>query len=296
MLVTPTKNNAATIGRTVGAVAAQTVLPARWVIVSDGSTDGTDEIVVAAAARHPFIRLIRRTPFEPGGFGSKVASFEVGRSAAVDVDYTFIGNVDADVSFGPYYFERLLDAFAADRRLGVAGGAIVEEAEGRRVPQRVSVNSVAGAVQLFRRQCFEETGGFVPLPLGGEDSTVEIMARSAGWRVRTLFDLPVRHHGRIGARNGGPTRVRFRKGVTNYILGYDPLFQVVISAYRMRDRPYVVGGLSMLSGYVWASLRRRPRALTDGAIRFLRSEQRQRMASTLTGRSPVHVGAVRGDW
>ncbi|MDQ4090354.1 MAG: glycosyltransferase family 2 protein [Actinomycetota bacterium] len=290
-VVTPTRNNADTLAETVRSVTAQSSLPVRWVIVSDGSTDGTDEIVRAAAERHPFIRLIRRSTGESGGFGSKVAAFEVGRAALADVDYEFIGNLDADVAFGPDYFERLLDAFAGDHRLGVAGGSIVEHLGDRTIPQRVSANSVAGAVQLFRRQCFDDTGGFVPLPLGGEDSTVEIMARASGWYVRTLFDLPVIHHGRIGVRNGSSIQARFCKGMTNYILGYDPAFHAAISAYRMRDRPYVVGGISMLAGYAWAALRRPPRALPDSGIRFLRAEQRRRLLGTLALRSPVRVGA-----
>ena len=258
VIVTPTKDNAASIGATLASVVAQTERPARWVIVSDGSTDGTDDIVRACADVHPFIRLIRRPAAEAVGYGSKVAAFNVGRQSLVDVDYEFVGNLDADVSFEPDYFQRLLDTFASNPSLGVAGGAVIEDLGRHEVAQRISANSVAGAVQLFRRACFDDTGGFVALPLGGEDSSVEIMARARGWQVQTLFDLPVRHQGRIGVRNGRSTQARFRKGVTNYLLGYDPLFQAVLSAYRMRDRPYVIGGLSMFAGYVWAGLRRRP--------------------------------------
>lgn len=291
-LITPTRNNADTIGATLASVTRQTVPPVRWIIVSDGSSDRTEEIVDAWAERHPFIRLIRRSSGEAGGFGSKVKAFNVGLSALRDVPHELVGNLDADVSFAPEYFERLLQAFAEDPSLGVAGGAIVEEVGGQTWPQRISANSVAGAVQLFRRQCFEETGGFVPLPLGGEDSTVEIMARARGWTVRTLFELPVAHQGRVGVRNGRASQARFRKGVTNYLLGYDPLFHAAVSLYRMGDRPYVVGGLSMLCGYGWAALRRPPRAVPEEGVRFLRAEQRRRLAGTLAGRAPVRVAAV----
>ncbi len=289
VLVTPTRNNEDTIGTTIATVVAQTRRPAAWVIVSDGSTDRTEEIVASFAEAHHFIRLVRRPVRGARGFGSKVAAFNVGYAHVGDVDHEFVGNLDADVALPPDYFERILAAFAEDTRLGLAGGAIIEYRDGERSPLRMSANSVAGAVQLFRRACFEETGGFVPLPLGGEDSSVEIMARARGWGVRTLFEVPVLHHGRVGSRNGSSTKARFAKGVTNYLLGYDPWFHASASLYRMSDRPYILGGASMLAGYLWAALQRRPRTVSDESIQFLRAEQRRRLARTIRGRSPVAI-------
>ncbi len=287
VLVTPTKDNRATIAKTLAAVTEQTVVPARWVIVSDGSTDGTDEIVQEYASEFSFIRLLRVEPSGAGGFGSKVAAFHAGYATLTDLDYEFIGNLDADVSFPNDYFERLLQVFSVESGLGLAGGSVIEVEGGHARAQRVSANSVAGAVQLFRRQCFEETGGFLALPLGGEDAVAEIMARAHGWAVRTVFELEVTHHGRIGRRHGRVLRGWFSKGVTNYLLGYDPVFQVAASCYRMTDRPYVLGGATMMTGYVYAAMRRCQHVVPREGVNFLRREQGDRLRALFAGGTPA---------
>lgn len=279
VLVTPTRNNEATIGQTIMAVASQTHPPVRWIIVSDGSTDATDDVVRAGMARFPFLDLLRVDHDRTKGFASKVAAFNAGYAALAGVAHDYVGNLDADVTFDPTYFERLLAVLDGDHRLGIAGGTIVERNRTRTRRQRTSPNSVAGAVQLFRRDCFAETGGFAPLPGGGEDASAEIMARLQGWKVRTVADLEVVHHGRVGTRNGSALRAAFARGRTNYLLGYDPVFQLGVSCYRMADPPYVVGGVLMMAGFGWNAWRRPERALPQPAMAFLRREQRARVRS-----------------
>lgn len=277
VLVTPVRDAAATIACTIDAMLAQAVKPARWVIVDDGSSDSTPQIVADQAAGVDWIRLIRRARGERD-FAAKVRAFETGRAALDGVAYDFIGNLDADVTVAPDYFARVLQAFHDDPELGLAGGHVIEVVGARRRHQRISANSVAGAVQLFRRSTFDDIGGFRPMRLGGEDSAAEILARRHGWRVATLFELPVRHHGHIRAGNRGPMRAWFVRGQVYRTLGYDPLFQMAMGVYRAAAQPpYVLSGLAVLAGYAAAAVRRTPFALAPDEVAFLRAEQRRRL-------------------
>lgn len=285
VLVTPARNEASGIAATLESVLAQHERPVRWVVVSDGSTDGTDAIVAAYAARHPFIHLLRRESDDHAGFASKVAAFADGYQLASRVDHDFVGNLDADVEVPPGYFSRLLDVFSSDPRLGLSGGQIHARLQGGVQVQRVSANSVAGAAALYRRDCFAQVGGFLPLPLGGEDSAAEILARYHGWRVEHVPELEVRHHGAVTHGTGSLLAARFRKGRTNRLLGYDPGFHVAVSAFRALEPPYVAGGAAMALGYLWSAVRLQPTVLPDPVVRFLRAEQRRRLTAIASGRA-----------
>src|SRR5260370_38222633 len=159
-LVTAAYNEEAYIERTIQSLSAQTLPPQRWAIVSDGSTDRTDEIVQSYAARHPFIQLIQIRDKHTRNFAAQVQAINLGCSHLQRGDYQFIGNVDADVSFEPSYYSRLLAKFDEDPQLGLAGGFICEEKDGEFKSRRAnSVRSVAHAVQMFRREGFESLGG-----------------------------------------------------------------------------------------------------------------------------------------
>src|SRR5262245_45649627 len=121
VLITPARNEQAFLETTINAVVAQTVPPMRWVIVSDGSTDRTAEIANAYAARYPWMTVVSRSTQDRRNFAGKVAAFEAGLAVISDLDFDLIGSLDADISFGPSYFEFLIGQFAADSQLGVAG-------------------------------------------------------------------------------------------------------------------------------------------------------------------------------
>lgn len=285
VIVTPARNEEANIRYTLDSMLKQSVRPLRWVIVDDGSTDRTGAIVEEYARRHDFIVPVAATGAGRACFGSKVLAFHAGYARLAGLEYDYIGNLDGDVSFEPNYFEALLARMEQQQNLGLAGGIILEEVGGRFVRQRISTNSVAGAVQLFRRRCYEAFGGYRPLELGGIDSMAEIMARMHGWEARTFDDLEVHHHGRVttGARNVLFTR--FKKGRINHALGYAPLFQLCVGLARTTEPPYVVGGLLTIAGYAWAALRREKRSLPPEAVEFLRAEQAQRLRTLLTRKS-----------
>ncbi len=289
VLVTPARNEERFLEHTIQSVVAQTILPRKWVIISDGSTDRTDEIVERFAAKHRFITLLRRpSTREARSTGSKVRAFHAGYELLQGVTYDYIGNLDADVSFAPDYYQQIFGRFQANARLGIAGGLIHELVDESFVPQWISSNSVAGAVQMFRRDCYEQIGGYLPCRFGGEDAGVEITARMHGWDVQTFPELEVCHHRRVSAGEGPLVRTKLRHGMCHYSLGYHPLFEMVRNAYKISERPYVVGSLLTSLGYFWAMLTGMKRELPEDVVRYLRSEQMERLRVLFKrqGRSP----------
>jgi poly-beta-1,6-N-acetyl-D-glucosamine synthase len=277
VLVTAARNEEDFIGTTIEAVLSQTVLPQKWVVVSDGSTDRTDEIVAKAAKRHSFIRLVRREAGGARNFSSKVQAFRMSEPELAGTPVEYLGNLDADVSFPANYYETILQRFMVQPRLGLAGGILTDLIDGHYEELRTSVNSVAGPIQMFRRCCYDDIGGYIPLRLGGIDSAAEIMARARGWDVRTFSDLKVRHHRPVSSRAGGVVRIKLRYGMAHYALGYHPLFELLRCVYRIPERPYIIGSLCLTVGYLWAWLTRIEKAVPEDVVRYLQHEQVDRL-------------------
>lgn len=282
VLATAAYNEEKHIGNVIKSVVAQTHRPLRWVIVSDGSIDRTDEIVKEYARQYDFIRLHRITEDHPRNFAAQVDAINAGVALLKGMEYEFIGNLDADVSMNPDYFGQLLERFRQDPQLGLGGGFIYERCEGGRFLNRSmnSVRSVAHAVQLFRRECFESVRAYARLPYGGPDVHAETAARMKGWHVVAFPDLPVFHHRPTGSA-GGFIGGSFREGRMDYSLGFDPLFEIVKSLRRLRGRPYILGTAVRLAGFFSAYLHGEQRAVSADFIAFLRREQRGRVKSAL---------------
>lgn len=287
VIITPAHDEAAHMPRTVASMLAQTVRPAMWVVVDDNSCDGTAEVVRECAAGHDFIRVVQLRRGEGRHFGNKVHAFRAGLEQARSLAHAYVGNLDADISLEPHHFEHLLAAFEADPRLGIAGAMVHTRMGDRFVSQNVAGDSVAGAVQLFRRACFEDIGGYLALPLGGVDAAAEIMARMQGWRVRTLPDLRALEHRRTGTAQAGALASKFKQGRRLRSLGYGWRFLAVRCVYRALERPRIAGSLAMGLGFALAALRKEPIVLPPAVVRFLREEQRRKLATTLKGLAHV---------
>lgn len=279
VLITPARNEEAFIEKTIQSVVSQTILPERWVIVSDRSTDGTDDIVRRYAAAHSFIQLVRVQEESHRNFGAKANAFTAGYDSIGNVECEFLGNLDADVSFEPSYYQNIMTHFAHNNRLGIAGGIIQELIKNKYVCQNISLNSVAGAVQLFRKECYEKIGGYIPMEYGGIDAAAEILARANGWEVKTFPQYKVLHHRRVTTGKRNIIATRFYHGMTNYLLGYSPFFHIMRSFFRMMQRPIFIGSVASILGYYYAFIQRREKRLPDSAVRFLRNEQRGRLKS-----------------
>jgi glycosyltransferase involved in cell wall biosynthesis len=282
VLVTPARNEAAFIDKTLDSVVRQRVLPLRWVIVNDGSTDETGTIAHRYAERHPWIEVIDRPVRKERSFAAKVHSFNAGYARVKDLDYDVIGNLDADISFDADHLQFLLERFAQDPRLGVAG-TIFKEAGGYSsdADSFEGQHHVAGQCQLFRRQCFEDIGGYVPHHAGGIDWIAVTTARMKGWTTRSYRDKWFFHHRSLGTAERGKLASSFSYGEKDYYLGNHPLWQAFRVAYRMSKRPYLVDGLAVGLGYAWAALRRIERPVSRELVRFHRAEQLQKLRAIL---------------
>jgi glycosyltransferase involved in cell wall biosynthesis len=274
VLVTPARNEEAFIETTMACVAAQTVLPLKWVIVSDGSTDRTDELVQRFASAHPWIEFVRMPDRKERHFAGKVHAFNAGWRQVRGVDHDYIGCLDADISFDAGYFEYLLAQFGRDPRLGLAGTPFNED--GVEYDYRFSrPEHVSGACQLFRRECFESIGGYLPLKTGAVDLTAVVTARMNGWTTRTFTEKRCLHHRPMGTARGHRLSALFRSGWGDYRMGVHPLWQLLRSIYQMSRRPRIVGGSLLLVGYACAMVARSPRPVSAQFVQFRRKEQMQ---------------------
>jgi glycosyltransferase involved in cell wall biosynthesis len=276
VLITPARNEAEFIEHTIKSVIAQTVRPIQWMIVSDGSTDGTDDIVKKYAAGHSWIHLVRTPERTERHFAGKVHAFNAGYEKVKDLPYEYICSLDADITFDSDYFAFLLDKFEQISDLGVAGTPFVE-AGFKYDYNFVSIDHVSGACQLFRRKCFEEIGGYKSIREGGIDWVAVTTARMMGWKTRTFTEKTCLHHRQIGTGKGHVLKAKFRVGRQDYYLGAHPLWEVFRAVYQMTLKPYVLGGVLIYSGYVWALLTRCQRPITNDLIKFRRKEQMQRL-------------------
>jgi biofilm PGA synthesis N-glycosyltransferase PgaC len=281
VLITPAKNEEPFIEKTIMSVVKQTVRPAKWVIVDDGSMDRTAEIVSSYLPSHEFIHLVRIRPCMTRDFGRKVAAFNAGLEALGDIPYRFIGNLDADISLPPDYYATILSEFEHEPHLGLAGGMIHLRIGKNFMSRHTASDSVSGGVQLFRRECFRDVGGYLPLPGGGEDAAAEVMARMHGWLVRKVPHRDAYEQRRTGTAQNGVLRARYKEGVRFHSLGYGTTFYLCRCVYRMGDRPFLIGSLLSLLGFLTAELRGYPVYLPALAVLYLRSEQRRKLRQML---------------
>lgn len=280
VLVTAARNEEGFVEQAIRSVVSQTVLPRRWVIVSDGSTDRTDDIVRKYLAEYPWMELLRMPERRDRHFAAKVQCFNAGYERLRGEDFDIIGNLDADITFEKDYFEFLLAKFAADSTLGVAGTPFVEGTVSYNF-RFASVEHVSGACQLFRRQCFEEIGGYVPVKGGGIDWIAVTTARMKGWKTRTFVERVCHHHRPMGTASRGKLKAWFVLGRQDYYLGGHPLWQLFRGCFQMGNKPYLVGGLFLLAGYGWAWITGVERAVSPELMRFHRREQMQRLRHDL---------------
>jgi glycosyltransferase involved in cell wall biosynthesis len=283
VLITPARNEEAYIEHTIKSVISQTVLPMKWVIVSDGSTDRTDAIVKGYLPAHPWMELIRMPERKERHFAAKVHAFNAGYEKVKRIGCDIIGNLDADLSFGADYIEFLLDKFSTDPVLGVAGTPFVEDASQPYDYRFTNVEHVSGACQLFRRACFEAIGGYKPIKAGGIDWVAVTTARMKGWKTRTFTEKTIFHHRTMGTGKGNILMARFRLGKEDYYEGSHPLWELFRAVYQMKFSPRFLGGLLILSGYIAAFLQRMERPVTPELIAFYRQEQMQRLKGKVAG-------------
>lgn len=278
VLISPSRNEARFIEYTLKSVVAQTVRPLKWVIVNDGSTDTTAEIAAKYAAQYDWIELVNRPVRKERHFAAKVEAFNAGLERVKNLQYDIIGNLDADVTLEADHFEFLLSKFSQDSRLGVAGTVFTEPSGYNSATDSFEGQTyVSGQCQIFRRQCFEQIGGYVPSKAGGIDWMAVMTARMMGWNTRSFREKSFLHHRPLGTADRGAIGSNFAYGKKDYILGGHPLWQIFRCTYRMTKPPYVVSGVALFSGYVAGFLSRAERPVSSELMRFHRNEQMQKL-------------------
>jgi poly-beta-1,6-N-acetyl-D-glucosamine synthase len=282
VLVTPSRNEEAFIAKTIESVIRQTVLPVKWVIVNDGSTDATGSIAEKYAASHSWIEVVNRPVRQERNFAAKVHAFNAGQERLKDIQYEIIGNLDSDVGLDEDHFEFLLNKFKEDPRLGVAGTIFREEGGySSETSSFEGQNHVSGQVQMFRRQCFEEIGGYFANKAGGIDWIAVATARMMGWTTRSYREKSFFHYRHLGTAERGVLASSFSYGEKDYYLGGHPIWELFRVTYRLTKPPYIVDGLALGLGYGWAMVRRVNRPVSKQLIAFHRKEQMQKLSVIL---------------
>ena len=286
VLLTAAYNEEAHIDRTIQSVLSQTLLPRRWVIVDDSSTDGTDRIVSRYAEKYDFIKPLRVTKKTGHNFGAKVLALKKGEEWLSGLDYKFIGNLDADISLQKTYFEDLIRHFTENPDLGLASGFVYED-DGAGFHSRWfnSASNVPHAAQLVRRECYEAIGGYAVLKYGGEDWYAQTSAKMKGWRVESIPEFKIFHHRHTGA-SSKPLRNTFRLGRMDYSFGSDPLFEMMKCVRKVKDKPYFLNAMTRFVGFALCFFSGEQRAVSGEFAAFLQNEQRARMTSLLNKRVP----------
>lgn len=275
VVITPVRDEEVYLPRTIDSMVRQTIRPRQWVIVNDGSKDGTAKIIDDAAREFPWIRAVHRTDrgYRKWGAGI-IEAFYDGYHALEFSEWGFMSKLDGDLSFEPTYFEQTFAKFSSDPQLGIGGGVLYHYENGRRVLENHPKFHVRGGVKIYRRACWEAIGGLWVGP--GSDTVDEVKANMLGWTTSSFFDIHMIHHRFTGAswgRWGGLVK----DGKIDYVSGYHPLFLAAKSIVRLGRRPYVLSSLALVYGYISATFERIPRVDDPAVIRYLRRQQLARL-------------------
>jgi poly-beta-1,6-N-acetyl-D-glucosamine synthase len=275
ILITPARNEEKYIELTLKSVISQTMLPLLWVIVNDGSTDRTEDIVSDYEIKYEFIKLLTIKDRSMRDFASQVYACDAGYREIVGFNYDYLGFLDADISIEPLYYETLLLEFESNKMLGVGGGLVINTFDLKTANLRIGSEDrhVAGGVQMFRRKCFESIGGYIPLKEGGQDVVIEVMARMQGWRVKSFPNIKAYHHKADYTDYYSCMKARYHDGIRNNLIGTHPFYHTVRCIRRVFMGAPILGSISSLMGFFYSLLCRDKRQLSDAFVGYLRREQ-----------------------
>ncbi len=277
VIITPVRDEVTYIDRTLQAVAQQTRRPRKWIIVDDGSTDGTDAVLDQFATDHSWITVSHRTNrgFRANG-GGVMDAFYAGFALVEGTQWDYVVKLDGDLSFAPDYFERCLEKFEAEPELGIGGGTVCENVDGTLHVESVGDPPfhVRGATKIYRRSCWDQIAPLIKAP--GWDTLDEVRANYCGWRTRTFPDLAVVQHKPTGSADGTWSNA-VKNGRANYLTGYHPVFMLAKCAKRALRQPYFIESLGLATGFLSGYAKRLPQSADAKTRRYLRQQQVRRL-------------------
>ncbi|MDB6111211.1 MAG: glycosyl transferase, family 2 [Pedosphaera sp.] len=285
VLISVGRNEEAYIEGLIDTIAAQKIRPSLWIFVDDGSTDRTYERAAARAKNLPFLQIARMPVGRPRNFSSKVFALQHACELVKNTPSEFIGFLDADMKLEPDYYQQLIQCFRLDPQLGLGGGTVIDQYPDRteNIRQGSENFHVAGGVQFFRRQCFDQIGGYLPVATGGEDTIADVMTMMHGWKIQAFKELTALHLRPEGFGKANVFRRGMRWGSRFYMLGYHPLFYVAQCARRLGRRPIMIGSVCQLLGFAVATAKGEKRPVSHEFVRFLREMQMLRLRETFMG-------------
>jgi poly-beta-1,6-N-acetyl-D-glucosamine synthase len=275
VIITPVRDEENFVEATIESVRRQTILPSEWVIVNDGSTDRTGEILDRVAAQVPWIRVIHRANrgSRKSGGGVMEAFYE-GYNVLQCNDWDFLVKLDGDLSFAPDYFEKCFEYFCKDPDLGIGGGEIHHDISGKLKLEENPRFHVRGATKIYKRTCWEGIGGLWPAP--GWDTIDEVKANMLGWKTYSFIDIHLHHHRFTGMADGLLPN-RMKHGVACYVSGYHPLFVMASCLRRIIQKPYIIGSAAFLYGFLKAYWTQPPRMKERPYVAYIRRQQLRRL-------------------
>jgi biofilm PGA synthesis N-glycosyltransferase PgaC len=281
VIISPVKDEERCLERTIDSVLRQTVLPVRWVIVDDGSFDQTPQILQRYAEEHDWITVVRIDRSKERQLGiTEIRAFAAGYKLIEDTRFDFIVKLDCDLELPSDYFERLLLRFDEEKKLGIASGAYLESKGNTWAVVTMPEYHAAGASKVIRAECFHQIGGFIPDR--GWDTIDEIRANMFGWKTCHFPDITFRHLRTEGSL-AGPFETNRMHGQIYYLTGGGALILLLKVVHRSCfGKPFILGGLMMLLGFLQPVLARNPRAVTDEEARVYRRILRRRFSERLS--------------
>jgi biofilm PGA synthesis N-glycosyltransferase PgaC len=275
VVITPVRDEAAYLPETIRSVVQQTITPVQWVIVNDGSTDTTGEIVDRAAAEQPWITAVHHPNRGSRQNASGVMqAFHQGYQSVGNVEWDFLVKLDGDVRVEPDYFEKCIDQFRKDSMLGVGGGVIYNVIGGAHVLEPCPEFHVRGATKIYRRECWDAIGGLLTGP--GWDTVDEVKANMLRWKTRSFPELKVIHFRPTGQAEGS-WKNSVKDGRSDYVTGYHPLFMFLKCVKRLVERPVLLGSIGLMYGFVGSYFRGIPRVDDKALIRYVQRQQLRRL-------------------
>lgn len=280
VIITPVRDEEKYLGQTIECVLNQTIRPLEWVIVDDGSSDRTGEIIDQYSVQFAWIRAVHRVNrgFRKSG-GGVVEAFYDGYRALQSKEWEFIVKLDGDLTFSTHYFEECFAHFNGEPRLGIGGGEIYHSLDRKLKLEENPRFHVRGATKIYRRTCWDEIGGLWVAP--GWDTIDEVKANMLGWTTGAFPELQLIHH-RVTGSADGFVRDRVKHGLACYISGYHPLFLAASCVRRLVRRPYVVGSFAVLFGFLKGYWRNVARVDDSKLISYLRNQQLRRLCGLET--------------